>query len=142
MYQKARKIGLQKNNAFPYLNIKQTQIEKFKYPLENYNTVYDSILSSKIIKLPTNQYQQQQQQQQQQQLQEIQKQNVNNLIKMILHQIMEFSGIINKLLGLLLKTNILNNEKLEEYMTILEEGVSWTVGHLNNTYDSNFYDEI
>tara|TARA_X000000950_G_scaffold62135_1_gene75850 strand:+ start:1161 stop:2321 length:1161 start_codon:yes stop_codon:yes gene_type:complete len=141
LYQKARKIGLQKNNAFPYLNIKQTQIEKFKYPLENYNMVYDSILSSKIIKLPTNQYQQQQQQEQEQE-QEIQKQNVNNLIKMILHQITESSSIINKLLDFLMKTKILDNQKLEEYMTILEEGVSWTVEYLNNTYDSNFYDEI
>ena len=144
LYQKARKIGLQRNNAFPYLNIKQTQIEKFKYPLENYNMVYDSILRSKIIKLPTNQYQQQQQQQQQEmrKQKEIQKQNVNNLIKMILHQIMESSNIINKLLDLLMKTKILDNQKLEEYMTILEEGVSWTVEYLNNTYDSNFYEEI
>lgn len=136
LYQKGRKIGLQKNDAFPYLNIKPTQIEKFKYPLENYNTVYDSILSNKIMKLPINKQQQQQQQQ------DIQKQNVNNLIKMLLNQIMQCSGIINKLLEFLIETDILDNEKLEEYMTILEEGVSWTVEYLNNTYDSNFYDEI
>jgi hypothetical protein len=136
LYQKGRKIGLQKNDAFPYLNIKPTQIEKFKYPLENYNTVYDSILSNKIIKLPINKQQQQQQQQ------DIQKQNVNNLIKILLNQIMQSSGIINKLLEFLIETDILDNEKLEEYMTILEEGVSWTVEYLNNTYDSNFYDEI